>query len=78
MSLYLKYRPVSLDQVKGNTETLKTLSGMLSDKKTCPHVFLLYGETGTGKTTIARIISNELGCMIAYKLSRSGSLKIPL
>ena len=68
MSLYLKYRPVSLDQVKGNTETLKTLSGMLSDKKTCPHVFLLYGETGTGKTTIARIISNELGCIGAdYK-----------
>lgn len=62
MSLYLKYRPSSLDQVKGNTDVVNSLTNMLSNKETCPHTFLLHGPTGCGKTTIGRIIANELGC----------------
>lgn len=62
MSLYLKYRPSTLSQVKGNTDVLSTLEGMLSHTETCPHVFLLYGPTGCGKTTIGRIIASRLGC----------------
>jgi DNA polymerase-3 subunit gamma/tau len=62
MSLYLKYRPSALAQVKGNAEVLSTLEGMLSNLKTCPHVFLLHGPTGCGKTTISRIIASRLGC----------------
>ena len=62
MSLYQKYRPTELKEVKGNSDILATLEGMLSDLKTCPHVFLLTGESGTGKTSIARIIANRLGC----------------
>lgn len=63
MSLYLKYRPNSLGQIKGNADIISTLDVMLSNLKTCPHVFLLHGESGTGKTTIARIIANRLGCI---------------
>ena len=63
MSLYLKYRPDTLDSVKGNSETISTLKGMLEDKETCPHTFLLHGQTGCGKTTIGRIIATELGCI---------------
>lgn len=63
MSLYLKHRPKTLEGVKGNGELILTLTGMLSDIETCPHSFLLHGETGCGKTTIARIIANELGCV---------------
>jgi DNA polymerase-3 subunit gamma/tau len=62
MSLYLKYRPTELSQIKGNSDIVATLEGMLSDLETCPHTFLLHGETGCGKTTIGRIIANQLGC----------------
>ena len=62
MSLYLKYRPNSLDQIKGNSDIIEALENMLSKPETCPHTFLLWGESGTGKTSIARIIANRLGC----------------
>jgi DNA polymerase-3 subunit gamma/tau len=62
MSLYLKYRPKDLAEVKGNESALSTLEGMLSDLESCPHSFLLHGPTGCGKTTIARIIADRLGC----------------
>jgi DNA polymerase-3 subunit gamma/tau len=62
MSLYQKYRPQSLSEIKGNEDIIDSLTKMLSDLKKCPHVFLLHGPTGTGKTTIARIISNMVGC----------------
>ena len=63
MSLYLKYRPNTLEEVKGNVDIVSALESMLSNKETCPHAFLLHGSTGCGKTTIARIIANRLGCV---------------
>jgi DNA polymerase-3 subunit gamma/tau len=61
MSLYNKYRPNSLTQIKGNSEILLSLEGMLSDLTSCPHSFLLHGPSGCGKTTIGRIIATRLG-----------------
>src|SRR4030067_2200249 len=62
MSLYLKYRPADFNELKGNTDIIASLEKMLSSKENCPHSFLLSGPTGTGKTTIARIIAKKLGC----------------
>lgn len=62
MSLYIKYRPTTFEQVKGNIEAVKSLTSMLTNKESCPHTFLLYGPTGCGKTTIARIIASSLNC----------------
>jgi len=65
MSLYLKYRPYDLSQVKGNADVISSLEGLLhfSKVKDCPHTFLLHGQTGCGKTTVGRIIANMLGCV---------------
>lgn len=63
MSLYQKYRPTSLEQVKGNAEIISTLKNMLSKPETCPHSFLFTGPTGCGKTTLGRIIAKELGAV---------------
>lgn len=62
MSLYVKYRPQSFDEMSGNADVISYLQEALSDLEKCPKVFLFYGETGTGKTTIARIVSKELKC----------------
>ncbi len=62
MSLYLKYRPGSWDEVRGNEETVSVLKGMLADRNTCPHSFLLTGPTGCGKTTVGRLIAKTLDC----------------
>jgi DNA polymerase-3 subunit gamma/tau len=62
MSLYLKHRPTTLEQVKGNEDVISSLTSMLSNKKTCPHVFLFNGLSGCGKTTLGRIVANILGC----------------
>jgi len=68
MNLYLKYRPTVLSEIKGNEETVVSLQNLIANKAKCPHVFMLHGPTGCGKTTIARIIANELGVSdIDYK-----------
>jgi DNA polymerase-3 subunit gamma/tau len=59
---HIKYRPSNFNEMIGNKETIQILKGFLKDKEKMPHTFLLYGESGCGKTTIARILSKELGC----------------
>jgi len=64
MALALKHRPATLEEVAGNELTIKTLKATMSkDRDELQHAFLLTGPSGCGKTTIARIISNMLGCI---------------
>lgn len=59
-ALYLKYRPTCWEEVVGQPVAVAKLQTLLKRKK-LPNVILLYGNTGAGKTTIARILSKELG-----------------
>jgi len=56
-----KYRPKSFDEFLGNEPMVKSLKSLL-EKKGHPHTYLFIGPSGTGKTTLARIIDKELGC----------------
>lgn len=61
MSLHLDYRPVSLDEIIGNESEILKLEKQLADPNG-PHVFLFHGPRGCGKTTLARIAGDLVGC----------------
>ena len=63
MSLYHKYRPTNLEDIRGNSDMIPILQEMLRNKEKCSHAFLLHGPTGCGKTTLGRIIAKELECI---------------
>ena len=63
MSLYHKYRPTELEDIRGNSDMIPILQEMLNNKEKCSHAFLLHGPTGCGKTTLGRIIAKELKCI---------------
>jgi DNA polymerase-3 subunit gamma/tau len=55
-----KYRPKTLDEIVGNEAVIAGIKAALA-KDAKPHTWLLYGERGSGKTTISRILGRELG-----------------
>jgi len=60
MSLYREVRPSSLAEIVGNVNTVRALEKMVKSAKR-PHAILLRGQSGCGKTTIARILAKEFG-----------------
>ena len=59
-----KYRPTSLDTYIGN-EHLKSKVSVYLESGDLPHL-LLYGKAGTGKTTLAKILVNNIECDYMY------------
>ena len=59
-----KYRPTDLSTYIGN-EHLREKVGVYLESGDVPHL-LLYGRAGTGKTTLAKIIVNNIDCDYLY------------
>jgi len=67
MSNYLwveKYRPSNLDNYIGN-EHLKSKVKVYLESGDLPHL-LLFGKAGTGKTTLAKLLVNNIECDYLY------------
>lgn len=64
-SLYVeKYRPDTLEGYVGNEHILEKVK-IYIENEDVPHL-LLYGQAGTGKTTLAKIITNQIDCDVMY------------
>lgn len=63
MPLYNDMRPRTLEDVLGNRTTVAAIEALFAscENEDIPNAFLLHGSSGTGKTTLARIIANLLG-----------------
>ncbi len=60
-SLAVKYRPRRVPQLVGQPHIVSQLKGMYKSKK-FPVAFLIEGQYGGGKTTVARLIHGMLNC----------------
>lgn len=59
MSLYQKYRPKTLDEVRGNETLIKNIRGHFA-KPEHNHCILFTGDSGCGKSTLAYIIAKQV------------------
>ncbi|MGI8602495.1 MAG: DNA polymerase III subunit gamma/tau [Verrucomicrobiales bacterium] len=56
-----KYRPRTFDDVLGQDHVVRTLKNAIEQNRIA-HAYLLVGPRGTGKTSMARILSKALNC----------------
>ena len=59
-----KYRPDTLDGYIGNDHIIEKVK-LYIESQDVPHL-LLYGAAGTGKTTLAKIITNAIDSDVLY------------
>lgn len=60
MTLHTRYRPKTFDRVVGQDAVVASIKSLLERKDN--HAYVFTGPSGTGKTTLARIIAKAVGC----------------
>ncbi len=60
-ALYRKYRPLTFDEVKGQSAVTETLKNQIITNR-ISHSYLFTGTRGTGKTTCAKIFARAINC----------------
>ncbi|WP_025730168.1 DNA polymerase III subunit gamma/tau [Atopobacter phocae] len=61
-ALYRVWRPQTFEEVIGQPTIVQTLRYMVSENKTS-HAYLFCGPRGTGKTSVAKILSKAVNCL---------------
>ena len=61
--LYRKYRPQNFKEVFGQDHVIKVLESSI-ENGSIAHAYIFAGSRGTGKTSVARIFSKEIGTSI--------------
>jgi len=59
-----KYRPTKLENYIGNEQLKETVKSYIN-KKDIPHL-LFFGAAGTGKTSLAKLITKNIPCDVLY------------
>ena len=62
MSLYNKYRPRIFSEVLGQEHVVRPLRNAAINNS-LSHAFLFVGSRGTGKTSVARVLSRIVNCL---------------
>ena len=60
-SLYLRYRPQTFAQIKGQPHVVTALRTAAAEGRV-GHAYLLHGPRGSGKTSTARVLAKALNC----------------